>query len=499
MKQNMVWAMVLSFLLIFGWNALVTKKGQNTQGAAPASAVEPSGEPVPPIVHDRLLEFEIGRHHLTVNHRGGAVAQWVIKEPNGDPEGIPFVHDTQNMPEPLATFSDLFFDIARSTDSITFSALRPDGLSVTKQLHLSPEGFRHDVTLSLVNTSTRSIAVDTSLGWSPGLFSGDREPKTDLQSQRALAFSPPRLLTTHKPTRWEGTLSWWALDARYFIVAFLPPTPEKVILDITAPGTPQKWLHVAYLIQPTLAPGEHYSVTLPFYLGPKDTALLSSFGVKLERAVDYGLFKELGMGVHWSLQRLHRLTGNYGWAIILLTFGIQILLFPLTFKSFQYGQRMKTLQPKMTKLREQFKNDPKRLNTEMLHLYQQHGLKLMGLEGCLPVLIQLPVFWALYNALRNSYELRYAPWLGWITDLSFHDPYYILPVLMGVAMFLQQRITAPSMDPSQAKIMYIFPVMMTFVFLKMPSGLVLYWLTSSLLSFASQTFLLKRSQPARVA
>jgi YidC/Oxa1 family membrane protein insertase len=160
---------------------------------------------------------------------------------------------------------------------------------------------------------------------------------------------------------------------------------------------------------------------------------------------------------------------------------------PLTISSFKHGQKMKAVQPQMKRLQELYKNDARRLNVEMMELYKRHGLRFMGLEGCLPVFIQMPVFFALYNALRSTYELRHAPWIGWIKDLSLHDPFYVLPVLMGAGMFFQQKMSMASMDPSQRQIMYIMPVMFTFFFLKMPSGLVLYWLTSSLLGIAGPT------------
>ena len=157
---------------------------------------------------------------------------------------------------------------------------------------------------------------------------------------------------------------------------------------------------------------------------------------------------------------------------------------------------MKAVQPQMKRLQELYKNDARRLNVEMMELYKRHGLRFMGLEGCLPVFIQMPVFFALYNALRSTYELRHAPWIGWIKDLSLHDPFYVLPVLMGAGMFFQQKMSMASMDPSQRQIMYIMPVMFTFFFLKMPSGLVLYWLTSSLLGILVQVILTKRHAAA---
>ena len=233
-----------------------------------------------------------------------------------------------------------------------------------------------------------------------------------------------------------------------------------------------------------------------FYSGPKDSEHLKKLGFALEKSVDSGLFAPLARLIHKTLLTFHGSTKNFGWAIILLTVIMQIIVLPLTVSSFRHGQKMKTVQPQMKRRQELYKNDPRRLNGNVMDLYKRHGLRFMGLEGCLPVLIQMPVFFSLYAALRSTFELRHAPWIGWIGDLSLHDPFYILPVLMGGGMFFQQKMSATSLDPSQRQIMYLMPVIFTFFFLKMPSGLVLYWLTSSVLSILVQTILLKHHASA---
>jgi YidC/Oxa1 family membrane protein insertase len=240
-------------------------------------------------------------------------------------------------------------------------------------------------------------------------------------------------------------------------------------------------------------------VDVRFYLGPKGYRQLASLGLGLENAVDFGMFGSIGKLIYRVLTFLDDRFHNYGWSIIVLTLMIQIIVMPLTVKSFKHSLRMKALQPQIKKIQDLYKEDPKRLNTEMLHLYQRHGLKFMGMEGCLPMLIQMPVFFALYTMLRNAFELRGSPWVLWIHDLSKHDPYYVLPVLMGIGMLVQQKMTMSSADPTQKTMMYMMPIMFTFFFLHLPAGLVVYWFTNSLVSILVQTVLLKSQEKTAAA
>ena len=180
--------------------------------------------------------------------------------------------------------------------------------------------------------------------------------------------------------------------------------------------------------------------------------------------------------------------GNWGWAIVLFTLLVKLVLFPLSYKGMMSMQKLKDLAPKMKEIKERYGKDPAKMNQQMMELYKKHGANPMG--GCLPMLLQIPVFFALYRVLLNADELQGAPWILWITDLSRQDPYFILPILMGATMFLQQQITPNTMtDPMQQKIFKWFPVLMTFFFLTFPSGLVLYWLTNNILSIAQQVYI----------
>jgi YidC/Oxa1 family membrane protein insertase len=184
------------------------------------------------------------------------------------------------------------------------------------------------------------------------------------------------------------------------------------------------------------------------------------------------------------LRFLNEYTHNYGVTIILLTMGIKLLFVPLQYKSYKSMKQMQMIQPKVAALQEKLKDDRDKLNKELIKLYRDHKVNPVG--GCLPMILQMPVFVALFNILYMTIDLRQAPFVGWITDLSVQDPYYVLPIIMGATMVIQQKITPTTMDPTQAKIMLVLPVFMTFLFINFPAGLVLYWLTNNVLTIGQQ-------------
>ena len=210
-------------------------------------------------------------------------------------------------------------------------------------------------------------------------------------------------------------------------------------------------------------------------------------GQGLEKALNLGWFAPIAKPLLYTLKYFYKYTHNYGIAIIIITVIIKILFFPLTHKSYKSMKDMQKLQPKMAELKEKYKDDRDTLNRSIMELYRTHKVNPLG--GCLPMIVQIPVFFALYKSLMFSIELRHAPFMLWITDLSAKDPYYITPVIMGVTMFIQQKMTPTSMDPMQAKMMLALPVVFTFMFLNFPSGLVIYWLVNNILTIAQQSYI----------
>lgn len=221
------------------------------------------------------------------------------------------------------------------------------------------------------------------------------------------------------------------------------------------------------------------------YLGAKEYTVLKSIDSRLERVIEYGWFTFIAKPMFAFLSWLFAYLGNWGWAIVVMTLIVRLILFPLTYKSMISMNKLKDLAPKMTELREKYKGDPQKLNLHMMELYKKHGAN--PFAGCLPILLQIPIFFAIYRVLLNAVELKAAPWALWIEDLSVLDPYYVLPILMGASMFVQQLITPMTIqDPTQAKIMKFLPVVFTFFFLWFPAGLTLYWCVNNLCSLVQQ-------------
>jgi YidC/Oxa1 family membrane protein insertase len=224
------------------------------------------------------------------------------------------------------------------------------------------------------------------------------------------------------------------------------------------------------------------------YIGPKDHEILKSIHAELTDAIEFGWFSFLAIPFFKVLLWIHGYIGNWGWAIILFTILVKLILFPLSYKGMMSMQKLKDLAPKMKELKEKYKGDPAKMNMQMMELYKKHGANPMG--GCLPMLLQIPVFFALYRVLLNADELQGAHWMLWINDLSRMDPYFILPILMGASMYFQQKITPSNFtDPLQEKIFKWFPVIMTVFFVYFPSGLVLYWLVNNLFTIAQQYYI----------
>jgi YidC/Oxa1 family membrane protein insertase len=225
-------------------------------------------------------------------------------------------------------------------------------------------------------------------------------------------------------------------------------------------------------------------------VGPKEYDRLKAEGVGLETAINVGSWmKWLAFPFLLLMQFLYTYVGNYGWVIIIITVLTKIIFWPLGNKSYKSMKEMQKVQPKLTEIKERYKDDKQKMNAAVMELYKSHKINPLG--GCLPVVIQIPVFIALYQLLSYAIELRHAPWIGWIQDLSAKDPYYITPIIMGATMLVQQKMSPPMGDPMQQKMMLLMPVVFTFLFLNFPSGLVIYWLFNNILSIGQQYYINK--------
>lgn len=285
---------------------------------------------------------------------------------------------------------------------------------------------------------------------------------------------------------------WAAMIQHYFMTAIIPNAAEvnKYHTKVLNKETGKRYVLGMTSPAKTVAPGETDEFSTQLYIGPKILERLDKIAPGLELAVDFGILTIISKPMFIALEWIDDITGNWGWAIIILTIGLKVLFFPLANTSYKSMAKMKKVMPEVQKLKERYGDDRQKIAQEQMKLFQKH--KVNPAAGCFPMLIQMPVFMGLYWALLESVELRQAPFILWINDLSIADPYYILPVIMGASMFIQQKLNPPPADPMQAKMMQMMPVMFSVFFFFLPVGLVLYSVTNNILSIIQQYVITKR-------
>ncbi len=410
------------------------------------------------------------------------------------------------------------FAQARFTADKSFLALSPEqskgvvsfrwtsskGLTIIKTYNLSNESYRIDLDIQVINNTSQPL--DDNLA----LVLENRFPQSSDNSgafQGALRLSDGKYKETalgkvEKEEVITGKIRWGALADTYFMGAIVPLEDQQTAsLKVSKPAP--EFLKMTFVAPPwTLAPKEEKRIRYALYFGPRDTKILQPLGLELEKAVNFGFFDIISKPLLWVLRFFNGFLNNYGWSIIILTILVKILFWPLTHKSYKSMKDMQKLQPKIAKLREKYKDNKEKLNQETMALYKTYKVNPLG--GCLPMVIQIPVFFALYSLLGYAIELRHAPFFLWINDLSAPDrlpigipiPYVgdgipVLTLLMGASMFIQQKMTPTTGDPAQAKIMLFLPVIFTFMFINFAAGLVLYWLVNNVLSIGQQYYINK--------
>ncbi len=369
---------------------------------------------------------------------------------------------------------------------IIFSAISPRGLKVEKIYRLRGDSFDFDLQVRVTNLGAQSLRGATSLTLV--------QPWDESMEGNRYSFVGPAVydgekVHTHKvediaedaPVYGKGSV-WTSFELKYFMsaVVALADAGEKFRIEKKA-DLVENSVETPYAI---LAVGQSVSADYLCFFGPRDLDILEASGHQLDKAIDFGFFGIIARPLLTVLNLFYSYVGNWGVAIILLTCIIKLLFWPLTQKSYKSMKAMQTLQPEMQKLRAKFKNNKEQLNKEIMGLYKTKRVNPMG--GCLPMFVQIPVFFALYKVLLGTIALRHAPFAFWLQDLSVKDPYYITPIIMGVTMFFQQKMSPSTMDPAQAKIFMFMPIIFTFMFLNFPSGLVLYWMVNNLLTILQQ-------------
>jgi len=381
--------------------------------------------------------------------------------------------------------------------SVEFTALMPNGVRLVKRFSFS--GSNYAINLENIVRNGSSATLEGS--FQTVLRDRSEKPKEDagrfevfgpaILSESGVTFDSVADLAKAEKT-YTTAVKWSGFGDKYFIGALLARdnSINSVSLKSAAGFIEQK------ISSPkiSLSPGTEVTVSYNLYYGPKDIDILKAQGEGLEAAIDLGWFAIIAKPLLHSLKLLYGYLHNYGLAIIVITVILKIFFFPLTHKSYKSMKEMQKLQPKMQELKEKFKDDRDGLNRSVMELYKTHKVNPLG--GCLPMIVQIPVFFGLYKALMFSIELRHAPFYFWLQDLSAKDPYYVTPIIMGATMFIQQKMTPTNMDPMQAKMMLALPIVFTAMFLNFPSGLVLYWLVNNILTIAQQMYINKTLKEA---
>ncbi|RMH06625.1 MAG: membrane protein insertase YidC [Nitrospirae bacterium] len=538
MEKRVILFLLISLGIIFGYDYLLQKLGlfpspnhpqstlsqHSTPEEKPATAdINTSIQEItslhPKQVQEQLQEIETPLYHIILTNRGGAIQSWKLKkylsQDPESPEPIELVYQEGAFPKPLTlqtsdpTITSLLQTSLYTVDRdfTTLDASHPIGhitytyqnseasFNVKKIFTFHYDKYVVDVQVKLSGLrQPLQVLLGTNFGiveWGQR-FIGVLGPAWKIGEQIEKEIPDPEI-------RRVGSIEWAALQDKYFIGALIPQDRA------TAVFARQEIDQVVTVgVEFPTEEGSYTEVSFHLYAGPKQFDLLKSFGKGLEDTIDFGWFiygswsivKAIAKPLFYILRFLYEYTHNYGIAIILLTCGIKLLFVPLQYKSYKSMQGMQKIQPKVVELQNKYKDDRERLNRELIKLYREHKVNPVG--GCLPMLLQMPVFVALFNILYMTIDLRQAPFMLWITDLSSPDPYYILPILMGASMVLQQKIMPTTMDPTQAKMMLLLPVFLTFLFLTFPSGLVLYWLTNNVLTitqqFITDRYILKKSR-----
>jgi YidC/Oxa1 family membrane protein insertase len=489
--------------------ATVTGKDSGSTGlSVPAKSGQKSSPPssdIPPATSEQTVTVETDLVRVELSNRGGVIRSWELKRYHtAGPEKKPvqLVYQGGKFRGPLSitvanadidkTIREGLYNIEK--DFTSLDAAHPVGhvtmqfhdsvthLGVEKQLTFHHDSYVVDVSVAMegVNEPYYDVGLGTNFGiveWGGGFIGviGSASRVDDKLEKE----------TPEKELERKGAVQWVALHDKYFLSVLMPKQGTAALAKNEGEKLVSAGVRMA-------ASGIAPSVALQLYAGPKEHDTLRSLNVGLEEMIDFGFFifgswtvvKSVAKPIFYVLRFIHDYAYNYGVTIILLTVGIKLLFAPLQYKSYKSMKMMRVIQPKIKEVQEKYKGDRDRLNKELMKLYKDQKVNPLG--GFLPMILQMPVFVALFNVLYTTIDLRQAPFMLWITDLSVQDPYYVLPIIMGATMFIQQKITPTTMDPTQAKIMLVLPVGMTFLFVNFPAGLVLYWLTNNTLTISQQ-------------
>lgn len=541
-SKNLVIAIVLCLLILVGWSALsermgwiskpdpaviaqqqeqARKEAEAEKARKLASATTPDGKPLPAFTPAPGKEVTIRTPLYTaVFHTGGGIVRSFTL--NHYRSGVEASSPAINMVDATtANFSPLglvvnkqpswsngvwSYEGADSYDvtegkSVTLKFTgEVDKIRLVREMTFSADTYlvRERVRLATPEETSRSVRLEFTVASDSRFAAGGNYDamRVAWDNDGSLAEESSVESLAAVVTQ-RGRIYWAGPTSTYFLMAIMPAVSDNVGLRAwTQEGVFRASLEPQEVV---VEPGKEAVSDVSYWIGPKERARLLAVNEELAKSVDLGMFSLIGKGLLWLLDKFYGFVGNWGVAIILLTVLIKAVFWPLTAKSYASMEQMRRLKPQMDEIRERCKNDKQAMNKEVMALYKTYGVN--PASGCIPLLIQLPVFFGLYQALLTSIELRHASFITylpgtdllWLADLSAKDPYYITPIIMGVTMFIQQRFNPPASDPTQQKIMMALPFVFTILFLGFPSGLVLYWLVNNILSILQQ-WMMSRKQ-----
>jgi YidC/Oxa1 family membrane protein insertase len=544
MERRIFLAIILAAVVMYGWQALFMPPPPPARSSASQTAAKPAtpaaaatavqeSKPADPQVEaspgqtvkgeqaEREIVVDTSVAHVVLTNRGGRVLHWQLKDyqtPGGQPVDMVPSNTPADQPRPLSLrivdnqsltrrLNESLYQVSGDTNghvdattsaaTVTFDYEDSTGVRVRKELRFEPKNF---VMAFSADVSNGGMTLNPALVWGPGL--GDLGAMSSGGSYfTGNAVQPPQAIyhrddkvvrlkvndVATQPAH-EGEFRFAGIDDHYFLAALLNPGWARLefgSVNVPVPGSekPIQFLSGTYRLRQ--APRN-----LQLYVGPKQFDLLRAADPELVRAINFGMFAWMVVPLLSALKWLFGFLGNYGWAIIVLTILLNLVLFYPRHRSVVAMRKMQAIQPEMKAIQDRYANlkatDPakQKMNTEVMNLYRERGVN--PASGCVPMLLTMPVLLAFYSLLSMSIELRGAAFIGWIHDLSAPDPYFVIPLLMGITMFWQQRISPTTADPTQQRVMMIMPIMFTAMMAFSPSGVVLYWTVSQLWAIGQQ-------------
>ncbi len=528
-NKRVMLAVVLSLAVLLGWNFLFPapkappkpqEASQQTTDTANPPAVQPQSSVAPSAAFTpspgRMVTVKTPLYTAVFNSTGGVLDSFSLggyrQTISPDSPLVNLTSEQARQKAPLGllingqptwqaaqwTIEGGDLDLASGqSGALTFVGMLGD-LRIERTVTFQADTYLFSENLALTNAAGAPVSLKVAHTLAVGKLS---EASESYNVTKVATFGESGLseITDVKDLETgvvEGKgVKWAGVESNYFLVAVVPQAEGYLAKAKLEDGVYRVALEKDAVSIPA---GTRLEMPTSYYSGPKELSYLAKAQANLSASVNYGWFDFIAKPLLILLDFLHGFVGNYGVAIILLTVIIKILFWPLTHKSYKSMDQMRKLQPHMAQIREKYKDDRQKMNEEMMRLYKTYKVNPAG--GCLPMLVQIPVFIGLYQALLNAIELRHAPFIThvpftdiiWLADLSVKDPFYVTPIIMGATMFLQQKMTPAPGDPTQAKIMLALPVVFTFMFLNFPSGLVVYWLVNNVLSIAQQWHLMRK-------